>query len=107
MICDDILTEEAASYSKPHIQHRAYLSNKQSHFRFLKHGLAEMQAYTELAAPSAVTHSLSLPLTSPSASNLVVAKGSLLQIFATRAISAELDPQSQKGKQLRYRCAIG
>lgn len=55
-----------------------------------------MQVYTELAAPSAVTHSLSLPLTSPSASNLVVAKGSLLQIFATRAISAELDPQSQK-----------
>ncbi|KAL3958333.1 hypothetical protein ACCO45_006495 [Purpureocillium lilacinum] len=59
-------------------------------------GLASMQVYTELAAPSAVTHSLSLPLTSPSASNLVVAKGSLLQIFATRAISAELDPQSQK-----------
>ncbi|KAJ6442592.1 protein CFT1 [Purpureocillium lavendulum] len=52
--------------------------------------------YTELAAPSAVTHSLSLPLTSASASNLVVAKGSLLQIFATRAISAELDPHSQK-----------
>lgn len=55
-----------------------------------------MQVYSELAAPSAVTHSLSLALTSPSASNLVVAKGSLLQIFATRAISAELDPQSRK-----------
>lgn len=54
-----------------------------------------MQAYTELAAPSAVTHSLSLPLTSATAANLVVAKGSLLQIFATKAISAELDAQNQ------------
>ncbi|KAH7001198.1 CPSF A subunit region-domain-containing protein [Ilyonectria destructans] len=53
-----------------------------------------MQAYTELAAPSAVTHSLSLPLTSATAANLVVAKGSLLQIFATKAISAELDAQN-------------
>ncbi|TWU76228.1 mRNA cleavage and polyadenylation factor subunit [Metarhizium rileyi] len=54
-----------------------------------------MQVYTELLAPSAVTHSLSLPLTSPSANNLVVAKGSLLQIFSTVSISAELDPQTQ------------
>jgi cleavage and polyadenylation specificity factor subunit 1 len=54
-----------------------------------------MQAYTELAAPSAVTHSLSLPLTSASANNLVVAKGSLLQIFTTKTISAELDTQSK------------
>lgn len=54
-----------------------------------------MQVYTELVAPSAVTHSLSLSFTSPSASNLVVAKGSLLQIFETRTIAAELDPQYQ------------
>ncbi|OAQ62791.1 protein CFT1 [Pochonia chlamydosporia 170] len=54
-----------------------------------------MQVYTELVAPSAVTHSLSLSLTSASANNLVVAKGSLLQIFATESISAELDPQAQ------------
>ncbi|TQV96482.1 hypothetical protein V2A60_003121 [Cordyceps javanica] len=54
-----------------------------------------MQVYTELVAPSAVTHSLSLPLTSSSANNLVVAKGSLLQIFETRTIAAELDPQQQ------------
>ncbi|KAF7559018.1 hypothetical protein G7046_g5145 [Stylonectria norvegica] len=53
-----------------------------------------MQAYTELVAPSAVSHSLSLPLTSASASNLVVAKGSLLQIFATKAIPADLDAQN-------------
>ncbi|KAK8928059.1 Protein cft1 [Metarhizium anisopliae] len=54
-----------------------------------------MQVYTELVPPSAVTHSLSLPLTSASANNLVVAKGSLLQIFSTRSIPAELDPQAQ------------
>ncbi|KAH6884552.1 CPSF A subunit region-domain-containing protein [Thelonectria olida] len=55
-----------------------------------------MQAYTELAAPSAVSYSLSLPLTSANASNLVVAKGSLLQIFATKAISAEIDAQNNQ-----------
>ncbi|KND87333.1 Protein cft1 [Tolypocladium ophioglossoides CBS 100239] len=55
-----------------------------------------MQVYTELAAPSAVSHSLSLPLTSASASNLVVTKGSLLQIFTTKSISAEFDPQHQQ-----------
>ncbi|PNY28839.1 Protein cft1 [Tolypocladium capitatum] len=61
-----------------------------------KNDLANMQVYTELAAPSAVSHSLSLPLTSASASNLVVAKGSLLQIFTTKSISAEFDPQAQQ-----------
>ncbi len=54
-----------------------------------------MQVYTELVAPSAVTHSLSLPFTSSLANNLVVAKGSLLQIFDTKTIAAELDPQHQ------------
>ncbi|KAK0391689.1 hypothetical protein NLU13_1188 [Sarocladium strictum] len=52
-----------------------------------------MQVYTELVAPSAVTHSLALPLTSPTANNLVVAKGSLLQIFATTSIAADIDAQ--------------
>ncbi|KAG6063323.1 hypothetical protein E4U32_001379 [Claviceps aff. humidiphila group G2b] len=56
-----------------------------------------MHVYTELVAPSAVTHSLSLPLTSATANNLVVAKGSLLQIFTTKCISAELDPLVQGG----------
>ncbi|OAA80955.1 protein CFT1 [Akanthomyces lecanii RCEF 1005] len=59
-----------------------------------------MQVYTELVAPSAVTHSLSLSLTSSTASNLVVAKGSLVQIFETRTIAAELDPQYQPEQQL-------
>ncbi|KYK58160.1 Cleavage factor two protein 1 [Drechmeria coniospora] len=53
-----------------------------------------MQVYSELTAPSAVTHSLSLSLTSATSNDLVVAKGSLLQIFTTKSISAELDPQN-------------
>lgn len=53
-----------------------------------------MQAYTELVAPSAVSHSLSLSLTSPTANNLAVAKGSLLQIFETKTIAAEIDTQN-------------
>lgn len=52
-----------------------------------------MQAYSELAAPTAVSHSLTLPLTSSTANNLVVAKGSILQIFTTKTVSAELDSQ--------------
>lgn len=54
-----------------------------------------MQAYTELAAPSAVTHSLTVSLTSATANNLVVAKGSLLQIFTTKTIAAEFDLENQ------------
>ncbi|KAF5020949.1 hypothetical protein F66182_7030 [Fusarium sp. NRRL 66182] len=57
-----------------------------------------MQAYTELAAPSAVTHSLTISLTSATATNLVVAKGSLLQIFTTKTISAEFDAQNQSAQ---------
>jgi len=51
-----------------------------------------MQCYTELTPPTAVTHSLSLPLLSAQAKNLVVAKTSLLQIFTTKVVSAGLDP---------------
>ena len=40
-----------------------------------------MQCYTELIAPSGVTHAVSLPLLNPNTYNLVVAKTSLLQIF--------------------------
>ncbi|KOS21575.1 Protein cft1 [Escovopsis weberi] len=60
-----------------------------------------MQVYTELAAPTAVTHSLSLSLTSAAANNLVVAKGSLLQVFTTRSIPAELDPDFQPPRSLK------
>lgn len=48
-----------------------------------------MQCYTELTPPTAVTHSLSLPFLSASANNLVVAKTSLLQIFALKAVLAD------------------
>ncbi|KAI0021099.1 CPSF A subunit region-domain-containing protein [Xylariomycetidae sp. FL0641] len=50
-----------------------------------------MQCYTELTAPTAVTHSLSLPFISAQSSNLIVARASLLQIFTTKSVSAELD----------------
>ncbi|KAI1815513.1 CPSF A subunit region-domain-containing protein [Poronia punctata] len=50
-----------------------------------------MQCYTELTPPTAVTHSLSLPFLSAQSNNLVVAKLSLLQIFTTKLVSAEVD----------------
>ncbi|XXH05671.1 hypothetical protein Hte_012106 [Hypoxylon texense] len=50
-----------------------------------------MQCYTELTPPTAVTHSVSLPFLSAQSNNLVVAKASLLQIFTTKSVSAELD----------------
>ncbi|KAJ9151821.1 Protein cft1 [Pleurostoma richardsiae] len=50
-----------------------------------------MQCYSELTPPTAVTHSIALPFLSAQGSNLVVAKSSLLQIFKTKTISAELD----------------
>ena len=45
-----------------------------------------MQCYTELVPPTGVTHALSLPFTSPNASNLLVAKTSVLQVFALKAV---------------------
>ena len=45
-----------------------------------------MQCYTELTPPTAVTHSISLPFLSSSANNLVVAKTSLLQVYALKSI---------------------
>ncbi|KAI1165692.1 CPSF A subunit region-domain-containing protein [Nemania serpens] len=50
-----------------------------------------MQCYTELTPPTAVTHSISLPFLSAQSNNLVVARASLLQIFTTKSVSAELD----------------
>ena len=48
-----------------------------------------MQCYTELTAPTAVTHCLSLPFLSPSANNLIVAKSSLLQIFSLKSVVSQ------------------
>lgn len=51
-----------------------------------------MQCYTELTAPTAVTHSLCVPFLSSSANNLIVVKTSLLQIFSLKSIvSKDLD----------------
>ncbi|KAI1425773.1 CPSF A subunit region-domain-containing protein [Xylaria sp. FL1777] len=50
-----------------------------------------MQCYAELTPPTAVTHSISLPFLSAQSNNLVVARSSLLQIFTTKSVSAELD----------------
>ncbi|KAK6820973.1 hypothetical protein PG987_015373 [Apiospora arundinis] len=50
-----------------------------------------MQCYSELTPPTAVTHSIVLPFTSAQSSNLVVARASLLQIFTTKSVSAELE----------------
>ncbi len=43
-----------------------------------------MQCYTELVPPSGVTNALALPFTSSEASNLIVARTSLLQVFSHR-----------------------
>ncbi|KAI1465395.1 CPSF A subunit region-domain-containing protein [Daldinia caldariorum] len=56
-----------------------------------------MQCYTELTPPTAVTHSLCLPFITAQSNNLVVARASLLQIFATKSVSAELD-KAQNGQ---------
>ncbi|KAI0976786.1 CPSF A subunit region-domain-containing protein [Xylaria arbuscula] len=50
-----------------------------------------MQCYAELTPPTAVSHSISLPFVSAQSNNLVVARASLLQIFTTKSVSAELD----------------
>ncbi|ESZ98141.1 hypothetical protein SBOR_1520 [Sclerotinia borealis F-4128] len=55
-----------------------------------------MQCYTELTPPTAVTHSLTLPFLSADASNLVVAKASLLQIFTIKTVFVDLDQRSGK-----------
>jgi cleavage and polyadenylation specificity factor subunit 1 len=46
-----------------------------------------MQGYTELIPPSGITHALSLPFTSAIASNLLVARTSLLQVFSHKQIN--------------------
>jgi cleavage and polyadenylation specificity factor subunit 1 len=48
------------------------------------------EIYTELTAPTAITHSLYLPFTSANAENIVVAKTSLLQIFTVTTHDTQL-----------------
>lgn len=51
-----------------------------------------MQCYTELAPPTAVSHAVTLPFVSSRATNLVVAKNSLLQVFELRSTVTEVAP---------------
>lgn len=51
-----------------------------------------MQCYTEIAAPTAVSHAINLPFLSSRSNNLVVAKNSLLQIFELKATTTEVTP---------------
>ncbi|KAG6368515.1 hypothetical protein INS49_002725 [Diaporthe citri] len=54
-----------------------------------------MQCYSELTPPTAVSHSIALPLLSAQSNNLVVAKASVLQIFETKIVTSEVDvPQA-------------
>jgi cleavage and polyadenylation specificity factor subunit 1 len=48
-----------------------------------------MQCYTELVPPTAVNASIALPFLSATANNLVVAKDSLLQIFAPKSVVSD------------------
>lgn len=50
-----------------------------------------MQCYSELLPPSGVTQALTLPFTSANASNLIVARTSLLQVFSQKQISQTQD----------------
>ncbi len=52
-----------------------------------------MQCYTELAPPTAVSHAVTLPFASSRATNLVVAKNSLLQVFELRSTITEVKPE--------------
>lgn len=52
------------------------------------------EVYTELTAPTAVSHALNLPFTSATAENLIVARTSLLQIFSTTTHETELSPSN-------------
>jgi cleavage and polyadenylation specificity factor subunit 1 len=57
-----------------------------------------MQCYTELAPPTAVSHAITLPFVSARATNLVVAKNSLLQIFELRSTVTEVKPGEDGGE---------
>lgn len=61
-----------------------------------------MQCYTELLPPTGITHALAIPFLSAAASNLVVVRTSLLQIFSLRTVpSSSDDPDewpTQKGQ---------
>ncbi|KAI9741103.1 MAG: mRNA cleavage and polyadenylation factor subunit [Cirrosporium novae-zelandiae] len=51
-----------------------------------------MQYYSELAPPTAVTHSIYFPFISATSNNLIVAKTSLLQIFSVKSTTSHDAP---------------
>src|ERR1700760_2385518 len=55
-----------------------------------------MQCYTELTAPTAVSHSVALSFITAKSTNLVVAKTSLLQIFDFKSVSTEADANASE-----------
>lgn len=64
-----------------------------------------MQCYTELTPPTAVSHSLTLQFIPGTGTNLVVAKSSLLQIFRTKVVSAEVGPSDSAATRRQTRLA--
>lgn len=57
-----------------------------------------MQCYTELLPPTAVTHAVALPFLDAQAKNLVVAKTSLLQVFALRQANRDHSHGDEDGE---------
>ncbi len=58
-----------------------------------------MQCYTELTPATAVTHSTTLQFIPGQGTNLVLAKSSLLQIFRTKVVSADIEAPQGGGQQ--------
>jgi len=59
-------------------------------------GNTNMQVYSELTAPTAVSFATTIPFLSADRKNLIVGKGSLLQIYETKVVSAEEDTTDQR-----------
>ncbi|EKV04111.1 Cleavage and polyadenylation specificity factor subunit A, putative [Penicillium digitatum PHI26] len=56
-----------------------------------------MQCYAELLPPTGVTHALAIPFTSATASNLIVIRTSLLQIFSlVKIVSSQLQKEGSE-----------
>lgn len=66
------------------------------HINPKRHDPFMMQCYTELIPPTAVTHSVALPFLSSNATNLVVAKASVLQVFELRTVTTDINRSSKE-----------
>ena len=93
---------ESNNYTHPHTTHRIHNTTSNA---IDEYNIVDMQCFSELTPPTAVTHSLCLPFTSADANNLIVAKTSLLQIFTTKSITVDLEDSSEgarKGQKTKY-----